>query len=263
MIPLFLFGWLRARRRSKLIREPFPQDWEEVLYENVRFYAALDSDQRERFRHYVQIFVREKNWEGCGGQVMTDEIKVTIAGFVGVLVSGLPPEYFDNVLSILVYPEAYRAPAQTPAGSGVVIEGHSDREGEAWYRGPVILSWSDVTADARGFNPGHNLVLHEFAHQLDMLNGSHADGTPPMRFAKLEGWEKTMQRGYRTLLQQCQIGANWLDAYATTNRAEFFAVTTEAFFETPREFQWQMPEVYEALQDFYQVDPLRLQGLAS
>jgi Mlc titration factor MtfA (ptsG expression regulator) len=139
----------------------------------------------------------------------------------------------------------------------VVLEGRSAREGEAWHRGPVILSWPDVLTDARGASGGHNLVLHEFAHQLDMLNGGHADGVPPLTSAAQDQrWVGLMEREYQRLRREVAAGERTLlDPYGTKNQAEFFAVLTEAFFELPRELRGAHSELYEILREFYRQEP--------
>ena len=139
-----LFRWLKNRRRRALLARPFPPAWLDALSQNVRLYAALSADEQAKVRDYVRVFVTEKNWEGCGGLQMTDEIRVTIAANVAILVLGFEQQYFDRVLSILVYPTAYVAQGKVYSESGVVLEGDSAREGETSYRGPIVLAWSDV-----------------------------------------------------------------------------------------------------------------------
>lgn len=253
-----LFRWLRNRRRRALVQQPFPPAWEDLLHENVRAHRRLNTGQQGQVRDYVRIFTHEKHWEGCGGQQITDEVRVTIAGQVAIQVLGLPTEYFDHVLSILVYPDAYLARASTATGPGIVIEGDSARQGEAWYRGPVILSWSDVLAGGLGHTHGRNLVFHEFAHQLDMLNGRRADGIPPLETAaEAERWVRVVGEQYRQLVHDCSHGhATLLDCYGTTNLAEFFAVATETFFERPTAMQHRHPDLYACLREFYRQDPL-------
>jgi MtfA peptidase len=251
------FHWWTQRRRRKLLAAPFPEAWREVLRRNVAVWARLSVDERRRGEDYLRVFIPEKNWEGCNGLVVTAEMQVTIAAGVARLTLGLEGEFFEQVQTILVYPDVYVARDQVQAAPGVVLEGHSAREGEAWHRGPVILSWPDVLADARGESGGHNLVLHEFAHQLDMLNGGHADGVPPLTSAAQDQrWTTVVEREYERLCQNA-AARHWtlLDPYGTKNKAEFFAVVTEAFFELPRELRAAHPELYEIFREFYQQDP--------
>jgi hypothetical protein len=252
-----IFRWLKNRKRRRLLAEAFPQAWYDILHANVHRYARLPADEQAKVRDYVRIFVAEKNWEGCGGLQINDEIRVTVAALVAILVLGLGEQYFDHVLSILVYHGAYVAPGQAVAGTAGVIEGDSARAGEAWYRGPVVLGWSDALAGARERNPGRNLVFHEFAHQLDMLNGRAVDGTPPMQSAaQFRRWNEVVPSHYRQLLDDCQRGhRTLLDCYGATNIGEFFAVATEAFFEQSSALQQRHPALYEVFREYYGQDP--------
>lgn len=253
-----LFGWLKRRRRERLAARPFPDEWIDVLHGNVWHYGLLRASEQEQVRRTTQVFMEEKNWEGCGGLVMTDEVRVTIAAQMAILVLGFKKQYFDAVLSVLVYPDAYLAPEPQAIGSGVVIEGRSAREGEAWHRGPVILSWSDALAGGRGETPGHNLVLHEFAHQLDMLHDRVANGIPVLpRAIRPEHWTSTMEEGLEKLRYDCASGnSTAFDCYGTKNLAEFFAVATESFFEDPATFKQHDPVLYELFELYYRQDPL-------
>jgi Mlc titration factor MtfA (ptsG expression regulator) len=249
--------WWKRRRRRRYLSQPFPETWNAVLHKNVWQYQGLAEPEQVHVRDYVQIFVAEKHWEGCGGFSITDEVQVTIAAQVGILVLGLPGQFFEPVQSILVYPDAFVAPDTTITRAGVVLEGGSPRTGEAWYRGPIILSWADVVDGGRGPNWGENLVFHEFAHQLDMLNGHIADGVPPMTSPEqYRRWADVMASNYRRLVQACEKGhQTLLDSYGTTSVSEFFAVATETFFQLPRAMQRDYPALYEILRDFYQQDP--------
>jgi MtfA peptidase len=207
----------------------------------------------------VQVLVAEKNWEGCHGLTLTEEMKVTIAAQACLLVVALPEDiYFDHVLSILVYPTGYIAP-ETPIGRGgiVIDEGGQARLGEAWWRGPVILSWEHALAGGRLTTPGHNLVLHEFAHQLDMMNGRTVDGTPQLsNVEQMRRWAAVMEPAYQQLIHECEHdGHGFIDCYGATNRAEFFAVLTESFFERPESLKSHKPQVYEVLSHYYRLDP--------
>ncbi|HEX4129093.1 MAG TPA: M90 family metallopeptidase [Pirellulales bacterium] len=252
-----IFRWLKHRRRQAILAGPFPPAWDDILRQRVRLYGTLMADEQARVRDYLRVFVAEKNWEGCSGQTITDEVQVTVAALVAILVLGFDDEYFSNVLSILVYPDAYLARRAPVLHRGLVLEEDSPREGEAWYRGPVVLSWADVEFDAGPDGDGRNLVLHEFAHQLDMLNGRTADGLPPMGSAEQERrWAAVVEEEFDRLVGQCERGnPTLLDCYAATNRAEFFAVATETFFERPTAMLRRMPALYEILREFYRQDP--------
>jgi Mlc titration factor MtfA (ptsG expression regulator) len=251
------FRWWKTRRRQKLIARPFPSAWEDVLRTNVHSYGQLAEREQARVRDYLRVFIAEKNWEGCRGFSVTDEVKVTIAAQVAVLMLGFEHEYFDHVLTILVYPEPFVTPDRRVTQAGVVIEGESALEGEAWYRGPVILSWADALEGASADNHGDNLVLHEFAHQLDMLNGRVSDGVPPMESSEqFRRWTAVMGRNFRRLVHDCQQRRHTLlDCYGATNMSEFFAVATERFFQRPTDLQREHPDLYGILSEFYRQDP--------
>ncbi|MFN0198467.1 MAG: zinc-dependent peptidase [Planctomycetaceae bacterium] len=256
---LMLFRWLTNRRRRRLLAQPFPQEWESILNVNVRHFLLLNNDERTKLRNLVRVFVAEKNWEGCLGLRLTDEIRVTIAAQACLLLLGFDDEYFDHVLSILVYPTAYVAPDKTITKGGIEIEERSNRMGEAWFQGPVILSWIDAAAAGRGEAKGHNVVMHEFAHQLDMLNGQSIDGTPPLSStAQYDRWQEVVHREYDRLVNDCRY-RRWtvLDCYGSSDIGEFFAVATESFFEQPDELEEERPDLYAVLQAFYRQDPAR------
>ncbi len=251
-----VFGWLRRRRRQRLRAAPFRPEWEEILQQHARFYNRLDAGDQTRIQAAIQVFVAEKNWEGCGGQPMRDLHRVTIAAHMARMTLGFTAEYFDEVKSILLYPDAYVAKGQEVIG-GTLVEGDSPRLGEAWYRGPVILSWSDVLASSRGELPGRNVVIHEFAHQLDMRNGRQADGVPAIESPELATrWLQMLRRDFAQLQADCAAGhPPVLDCYGTTNPAEFLAVATEAFFECPQPLREHWPELFGLLREFFGQSP--------
>lgn len=254
-----IFGWWTKRRRHKLLSQPLPDQWREVIVDRLAVYPLLSAAEQQRVHDYVRVFIPEKNWEGCLGFELTEEVQVTIAAQVALLVLGFDDEYFDHVRSILVYPQTYVAPDSPHHHSGIVDERGSARDGEAWYRGPVILAWDEVLADVRAPEYGSNLVVHEFAHQLDMQNGSHADGVPPMTSrAQFERWSKVVTHEYERLGQACRHRQETLlDCYGTTNMAEFFAVSSEVFFTLPVELQEEHAELYDVLREYYRQDPAR------
>ncbi len=255
-----IFNWLTQRRRQKILAAPFPEHWDEIIDEAVWQAHWLAPEQRQKLRRLVQVLVAEKNWEGCDGLVVAEEMKVAIAAQAALLVTGLPEEeYFEHVLSVLIYPAGYVARDARPVGGGMVIEGEQDRIGEAWYRGPVVVSWEDVLGIIHQEQAGRNVVLHEFAHQLDMLNGRDVDGVPRIVSPVLaQRWTAVMDAEYDRLVRACRKGREGLiDCYGATSPAEFFAVVTETFFETGKELEQERPEAYGVLREFYGVDPAR------
>lgn len=249
-----IFNWLRQRRRRRILATPFPSDWLRYLRRNLPQYNLLTPAEQESLRDATRVFVAEKNWEGCRGLKVTDEMKVTIAGHACLMVLGLDGEPFRNVLSILIYPSGYAVPEERWQ-QGWSIVGESDRLGEAWYRGPVILSWNDVRYDSRHPGAGRNLVWHEFAHQIDMLDRS-TNGTPPLEsLREREQWHQVMTTEYQQLVEDAEEGrATLLDTYGASSEAEFFAVASECFFDCPIDLRDEHPGLYALLRGYYRQD---------
>jgi hypothetical protein len=250
-----LFSWLTRRRRAKLLATPFPAEWLGYLERNVPLYARLSERERAKLRDDLRVLVAEKHWEGCGGLVMTDEVKVTIAAHAALLLLGIRHDYFARVMSILVYPTGFRSPEGWTRPDGVV-DLTVGALGQAWYDGPIVLAWDEVVAGAVDPTDGRNVVLHEFAHQLDYLDGL-ADGTPPLRHkGDYRKWQEVMTREFERLKAESESSTpKVLDSYGATNHAEFFAVATEAFFEKSREMYTRHPELYAVLSEYYGQDP--------
>jgi Mlc titration factor MtfA (ptsG expression regulator) len=251
-----MFSWLQRRRRAKIFASPFPHDWLTFLRKNVAHYQYLSDQEQARLRDDLRIFIAEKHWEGCAGLTITNEIKVTIAAQACLLVLGMKHNYFDRVLSILVYPSSYLGLGRDDSRNGSIFDEITARLGEAHYRGPVVLSWDEVLKDGRQPATGHNLVIHEFAHQLDFLDGV-IDGTPPLKDKdQAKRWHDVMTEEYRGLIRESEIGkATLLDQYGTTNEAEFFAVATECFFNQPAALAQRHPRLYDLLREYFQQDP--------
>ncbi len=249
-----LFAWLKQRRRRQFLATPFPENWVSYLQNNVAHYARLTEAEQARLRDDLRVFVPERLWEGCSGLILTDEMKVTIAALACLLVLNIEHDFFSRVPSILLYPSGYHAPVERSRADGTVGPGMG-RLGEAWYRGPVVLAWDSVRAGALGADHGHNVVLHEFAHQLDFLDG-YADGTPPLSSREeYRQWHDVMTAEYNRLVGESEHGhARVLDAYGATNPAEFFAVATEAFFEKPLQLRERHAALYECLRGYYRQD---------
>ena len=238
-----MFSW-HNNRRLKLRAEPFPAAWLGHLAGNMRHYAHLEPSQRAILQDVVRILAAEKDWSGIPGFNVTDEMKVTVAGQAALLVLGLPqPYYFDRVQSVILHPGAFSDPSRSYRGRITVRQGPS-LLGQAWYHSPIILSWQRVLQCGRNAGNGTNVVLHEFAHHLDGLDGD-VDGTPPLGREQRETWYRVAEAEYRRLLGSARRGeATVLDHYGATNRAEFFAVITECFFERPAAMQNRHPELY-------------------
>jgi MtfA peptidase len=245
------------RLRRPAIRErPFPPAWGAIIEKNVAYYRRLPPEDQEELRGHVQVFLEEKSFVGCNGLELTDEIRVTVAAQACVLLLHRETDYFPDLESILVYPSTYVAHRREQVAGGVVIEGPEARLGESWLRGEVVLAWDSVLAGAADARDGHNVVFHEFAHQLDQETGE-ADGAPALpRRSMYIAWARVLGAEFEELVRQAeQRHRTDIDRYGATNPAEFFAVVTEAFFEKPQQLRRKHPALYEQLQLFYRQDP--------
>jgi Mlc titration factor MtfA (ptsG expression regulator) len=249
-------AWLKQRRRRRILTTPFPPRWLTILEENVPYYRFLSQPEQARLRDDLRIFITEKTWEGCGELEVSDAMKVTVAALACLLVLGMRPYYFERVQSILLYPEGFTVPNREALAAGVVLEGEAELEGQAHYRGPVILSWAELLDDVHHPGRGRNLVIHEFTHQLDMLNGA-ADGTPPLADEKqARSWQKVMSSEFNRLRDKADEGLpSLLDDYGAEDEAEFFAVASECFFDRPMDLRRQHRRLYDVLRDYYRQDP--------
>lgn len=251
-----MFGFFKRRRRDRLRAAPFPAAWLEIIEKNFPFYRGLPEADRRELQGHIRVFLAEKTFEGCGGLEITEEIRVTVAAQACLLLLHRETDYYPRLYSILVYPGAYMVRAVESLGGGFVLEGDQGRLGEAWRDGVVVLAWDAVQAGAADMGDGENLVLHEFAHQLDHEDGS-GDGAPILpRRSRYVAWARVLGAEYERLRQDSRRGRkSVLDEYGATKPAEFFAVATECFFEKPAQMRKKHPELYEELKEFYQQDP--------
>jgi hypothetical protein len=251
-----MFG-LKHKRRERIRNQPFPETWADILEKNVAYYGRLTPKDQAELRGHIQVFLDEKTFEGCGGLEINDEIRVVIAAQACILLLHRETDYYPTLRSILVYPHHYFSPRTRQLSEGVVAEGLEGRLGESWYRGPVVLSWDAVRHKAHDHNDGHNVVFHEFAHQLDSESGAN-EGAPLLpRRSMYIAWARVLGAEYQHLISDiAHHHKTDLDPYGATNPAEFFAVVTEAFFEKPVRLQQRHPQLYEQLAVFFQQDPI-------
>lgn len=244
------------RRRNRLRSQPFPTSWLTILRQNVPYHERLTSAEQQELQGDIQVLVGEKNFEGCGGLEMNDEITVTIAAYACILLLHRQHDFYPRLQSILVYPDAYPAPAVRQGPGNTFIEGHEVRLGESWRTGAVVLSWNHVHHRPSDLSGGRNVVLHEFAHQLDQENGP-VDGAPLLpKSSMYAAWARILGREYQKLSEDARADRpTVLDKYGATNPAEFFAVVTEHFFEQPGQLKQQHPQLYEELKLYYRQDP--------
>ena len=249
--PLFV-KW----QRDRIMAQPFPKSWVSIIESNLSVYSCLTAEQQKELQGYIQIFLKEKQFIGCLGLQITEEIKVTIAASACLLLFCDRKTYFPNLRSVLVYPTAYIVNETVMSSAYVVEERRVARLGESWTKDQLVLSWEQVKQDTLNWQDGHNVVLHEFAHQLDQEDGI-AEGVPILpRALDYEVWSKVMTAEYLQLCDRVENGKKTvLDSYGATNPAEFFAVATETFFEKPNQLNQKHPSLYELLQRYYRLDP--------
>lgn len=247
---------ITSARRNRLKSQPFPSGWERVLEQNVPLYTRLPERDREEIKGHIQIFLAEKHFEGCGGFAMTDEVRLTIAAPACILLLRRESGYYPGLSSILVYPDEYLAPLAETDESGVVTEGLDRRSGESWQEGAIVLSWRDVQASDLDLPGAYNVVLHEFAHQLDAEDGITTDGPILPTRSRHRGLAEILEREHQRLRHEVAHGrTTLLDPYGATSQAELFAVATESFFEEPRRLRERHPELYAELSRYYRQDP--------
>jgi Mlc titration factor MtfA (ptsG expression regulator) len=253
-----VFQFFRRWRRRSVEARPFPRAWAEILDWNVPLVRRLPADDRRELERLVAVFLDEKQFEGAGGFEITDEVRVTVAAQACILLLHRDTDVYPDLVSIIVYPSAYVARGKTFDGP-VVTESSTPRLGESWTRGVIVLAWDAVRRGTIDVGVGHNVVLHEFAHQLDQEDGA-MDGAPDLGTrARYAVWARVLGEEYADLLERVHAGKPAdIDAYGATSPPEFFAVVTEMFFEKPAELRSRHPELYAALADFYRQDPAAL-----
>lgn len=253
-----ILGLLTQRRRRKLRAQPFPKDWLATIERDVPFFSRLSTRDQGELLGHVQVFLAEKRFEGCAGLEVTDEMRVIIAAQACLLLLHRKTDYFPLLLTILVYPSGYLAEENYPLEGHVWQEGMAPRLGETGRRmGTMVLAWDAAKSGASDPSDGKNLVLHEFAHQLDFENHA-SDGAPVLATREEQSsWQQVMQSEFRLLRAADETGIpTLLDTYGATNPAEFFAVSIEAFFERPWLLRARHPRLYAELQNYFRQDPL-------
>jgi len=244
-----------GKLRRWLHRAPpsFDPAWEPTLRKHVAQWNLLGGHELERMRMLVTRFVDETDWEAARGMEVTDEVKVTIAAQACMLLLGLEiDEYFD-VSSVIVHRSTVTLRGTHRSAAGTMSDSPQHLAGQATPKGPVVLSWSAVQRGARFPQYGQNVVYHEFAHRLDMLDGI-TDGTPPLGSEEADRrWSDVCTPAF----ERVRAGESVLRSYAATNPAEFFAVATEVFLTRPYDLVEHEPDLYTVLRSFYRQDPVR------
>ena len=249
-----LFGeWGRQRVRCR----PFPPEWRQILRRRVPYFRTLPADLQLQLKKRIQVFLADKPFIGCAGLEITDEIRVTVAAQACLLVLNRRGDCFSNLRQILVYPGPFVVDKLHADGSGVLQDQRLALAGESWTLGQVVLSWEDTLAGAASPDDGRNVVIHEFAHQLDQENG-RANGAPVMSGrARRARWSRVLGEEFEVLGQSVREGRPMLfSSYGASDPAEFFAVVSEVFFEQPGPLAAAHGDLYRVLSEFYRVDPL-------
>ena len=245
-------------RRERLRTAPFPPEWKEIITRNLPIFSRLPTTDQEELLEHVQVFLAEKRFEGCAGLELTDEIRVTIAAQACLLLLHRETDYYPELISILVYPSTYIVEEDRYVGNGIWEHGPDNRLGHtARDMGSLVLAWDDVKHGAAEPADGQNLVMHEFAHQLDFEDAA-ADGAPALKTrAEYLTWARVMRPEFDALREAEETGTeSVLDTYGAANPAEFFAVATEAFFERPRALRAKNRKLYDQLAAFFRQDPI-------
>jgi len=244
----------RERARAAIRARPFPEKWRESLRKRMPLFMRLPGPLRSKLEDNIKVFVAEKQFVGCGGLDVDDEVRVTVAAQACLIAINRPATCYDALRTIYMYPSAYIARTRVQHESGVEQDRTGVNLGESWGDGRLVLAWDASTHGAVNIHDGRNVVMHEFAHQLDQADGS-GDGVPALasRGAYAQ-WVAVLGTHYEKLRKR-RKSRGVVDKYGATNPAEFFSTATEAFFEKPDQMKLKMPDLYGVLRDYYQLDP--------
>lgn len=247
--------WPRIRLKAIQGRK-FPSDWLQILNRRLPFYKSLPVKLQQRLRNLIKVFLHDKQFIGCAGQQINDEIRVTIAAQACLLILNRSNNPYQDLNSVLVYPSTFVATREIRDDLGLVSTNHIALLGESWSQGKVILAWDNVEIGVRNLHDGRNVVLHEFAHQLDNESGAHNGAPLLLTRGAYKSWAHVFSEEFEELQREAARGKKSLiDHYGATNPAEFFAVTTETFFERPEKMRSNHLELYRELVNFYGIDP--------
>lgn len=254
----YLLGkpYWRAFQRQKIRQRPFKKEWRKTLSKRVPYFRAMPADLQLQLKQHIQVFLAEKNFVGCNGLKVTDEVRITIAAQACLLLLNRKTNMYPKLRTILVYPRAFVRQQQQTNNDGLQFTQRQALAGESWEYGKVVLSWEDAVQGADIPNDGSNVVIHEFAHQLDQEDGK-ANGAPMLgKNQDYATWSSVFLTHYEQLSRQAKVGSPSLfDYYGATNPAEFFAVASEVFFEQSTQLFNQHPKLYLQLKGYYRVDP--------
>jgi len=249
------FAWPRYRLH-RAVDEPFPDAWRKTLRQNFPVFRRMPTDLQLQLKTHIKQFIHEKDFIGCAGFEINDEVRVTVAASACLLLLNREGDVYGELKYILIYPDAFLVEREALNPEGLPTAHRQGVLGESWDNGKVILSWEDVLKGNKNFNDGANVAIHEFAHQLDHASGA-TNGAPFLGDAKRsKRWSTVLTDEFEQLRQAAYKGDKTLiDKYGTTNPAEFFAVVTETFFEQPRQMHSEHPALFTELKAYYRVDP--------
>lgn len=247
----------REYQRDKIRSQPFKKKWRKIIQQRMPYFRQMPADLQLQLKQHIQVFIAEKEFVGCNGVKITDEIRITIAAQACLLLLNRKTNYYPKLQSILVYPRAFIKEQESVQANGVLHTQKTILAGESWDYGKVVLSWQDTIEGAQNPDDGQNVVIHEFAHQLDQENG-RANGAPILdKGQSYKCWSEVFSAQFEKLKLQAKSGMPSLfDYYGATNPAEFFAVASEVFFEKAEQFSYEHPRLYRQLTQYYQVDPI-------
>jgi len=248
--------WPRLRI-ARIRKRAFPEAWQQTLLERLPFVARIPLPEKEQLQFLIKVCLADKPFYGCAGQEIDDDIRVTVAAQACLLILNQKRAPYPELDSILIYPSTFVATREVANELGLVSTNHIAMLEESWSQGKAVLAWDNVQKGVKNLQDGHNVVLHEFAHQLDHESGS-TNGAPLLTTrGAYKSWAHSFSEEFAELQEDARRGRHSLmDHYAATNPAEFFAVATETFFERPREMASHHQQLYQQLKNYYKLDPV-------
>ena len=255
LVVFWVVFWPRMRI-LRIQKQAFPAPWQETLIERLPFVTKIPTAEQEQLKFLIKAFLADKKFYGCAGQKIDDDIRVTVAAQACLLIMNQGRTPYPDLDSILIYPSTFVATRKVANELGLVSTNHIAMLGESWSQGKVVLAWDNVQKGVMNLQDGHNVVLHEFAHQLDHESGS-TNGAPVLNTrGAYRSWAHIFSEEFEELQKDAVRGRHSLmDHYGATNPAEFFAVATETFFEQPKQMVVYHHELYQQLKDYYKLDP--------
>lgn len=251
-----MFQWLKEWWHERIVRHSpiTDREWQKA-FQYLPLLQRLNEQERAKLRRLAILFLYYKSLEGIGELQITTNMRLVIALQACLPILNLGLDWYNSWVSVMIYPGAFSRDRSETDEYGVVHQGRANLSGESWQRGPVVLSWNDSLQTRE--TDGHNVVIHEFAHKLDMQNG-RANGLPPLhKNMSVKRWAEVFNHAYADFKMRLQEDSPIpIDSYAATSAGEFFAVFSEVFFEKPVLIKQYYPEVYALLVSFYRQDPM-------